>query len=130
MNKAHALVLGSVWLTSSLAIAGPPPPLKRAFTCDAPLVGSDRCGDKNKNYRVESGKKVSVHLIDSQKVQMVFTVYHAVSDKELVTFEPITGDNTTTKWTNSDKETIDVYFKVKSVGFVNKTHLEGEYTFE
>src|SRR5690349_3331605 len=122
MNKARALVLGSVCLTSSLVIAGTPP-IKRAFECDSPLIGSDRCGDKNKNYRVESGKKVSVHLIKPKDGSMIFSVFHAVSDKELVTFEAITSDTFTTKWTNSDKETIDLYFKVKSVGPMLPKHL-------
>lgn len=114
-----SLVLGSFATLSDVVLAEDKP-IAINFACTVPAIGSERCGDPDLNVRVGPARRLNIKIDEipqsyDDKICVTFTVYHAVTNKELATSgelcEPGQNDKT---WTNPKDESVDVYMKVKS----------------
>lgn len=125
------LVLGAFATLSDVVLAEDKP-VTINFSCTVPAIGSERCGDPDVNVRVGPARRLNIKIDEipqsyDKKICVTFTVYHAVTHKELATSgelcEPGQNDRT---WTNPKDESIDVYMKVKST-VVSEIKIVGRY---
>jgi hypothetical protein len=110
------LVLGSVGTLADAALAEERSPVMIPFSCTTPIIGADRCGDKDQNLRIgpESRLTVDWTTSDNKEACVTFVVVHAVSGKELASEELCEAPKAKPLWTNPEKKFVDVYVTVKS----------------
>lgn len=117
-----SLVLGSFGVLADAALARDKPAVLHAFSCTTPRIGSERCGDVNRNIRVYPGQRLSVEwdTTSDKDAHMWFYVIHAVSGNELGRTREL--DHPPTKdqpWANPKDEAVDVYVTASSNVYTN-----------
>ncbi|MBK9265817.1 MAG: hypothetical protein IPM54_39265 [Polyangiaceae bacterium] len=111
------LVLGSFGVLADAALARDKPAVLYSFSCTTPVLGSERCGDANRNIRLYPGQRLSVEWDSTSKEAcMTFYVIHAVSGKALGRTDELCKCPTTSEgvWANPKDEAVDVYVTVSS----------------
>jgi len=125
---AVAAALGALGLLSSVGLADGTK-IVRPFTCHVPAVGTTRCGDLQRNYRVGPKVRVSVKIDKAvPDIAIIFYLKHAVSGKQLAETTAHKGDPVAV-WTNPQDEAVDVSFEAKTDSYAGST-IEGNFTFE
>jgi hypothetical protein len=125
MRFARQFLVSAAVLTSSSMLAEEVfaesrEPQAFAYECRVPSVGTDRCGDADRNVRVGRTRRLSIKLDTIPKDEkdpycVKFHVYHAVSGEELATSTSMCKAGLLEfVWSNPKEEAIDVYTKVGS----------------